>query len=176
MKGNNTLPVYRWATGRHQQYKNSDCCTELIYAVFITPATIECMQVFKWSIRYFCPVLTEFGISRNIFVNAPQYQISRHFVQLETRWYKRNVGQTDTMHLIGTFGDYVNTPKKMAHLPPIYKFYFIFKPTSITPASLRFQTIIYRRSSKFATTARWIILEPWCQYETIKQIYIIVAG
>jgi len=37
------LSVYRLATRHHQQYENSDGCTKLIYALFISLATTECM-------------------------------------------------------------------------------------------------------------------------------------
>ena len=52
-------------------------------------------MVFMWNARYFCPILTKFGVSRQIIVKSLQYQISRNFVDWHSCRCKRTGGQVD---------------------------------------------------------------------------------
>jgi hypothetical protein len=58
--------------------------------------------------RYFCPILTKFGTSKQIFMEVPNNIYHRNpssGISADT------CGQTDMTKVIGAFRDYVKVPK-----------------------------------------------------------------
>jgi len=63
--------------------------------------------VFMYRAQYFCPVLTNSGLSTD-FNGSPQYQISPKSVQWEPRQYIRTEGHNEPNR---PFRDFPNTPQ-----------------------------------------------------------------
>ena len=74
-----------------QQYKNSECCTNMIlWRIYVTSNAVLHVQ--------HAILLSDFNqiwIVSTEFYKSPKYQISRKSVQCESRWYMWTDGQTD---------------------------------------------------------------------------------
>jgi hypothetical protein len=77
---------------------------------FMSPATISRPYVFMYSSRYFCSVVTKLYVSRQIFNESFQYQISRKPVQWDPRWYIWTQRRPDITQLLGALLHYSNAP------------------------------------------------------------------
>jgi hypothetical protein len=91
------------------------------YGEFIPPATIKRSRIFMCKAWYFYPILTKFGVSRQIFVKFLNIIFSG-IVQWGPRWYMRRNGRTDGQtgrreditKSVGHFRDCTNARKKSA--------------------------------------------------------------
>lgn len=112
--------VYCWATCHchHQQCTTTECCHGnatmcsftllLSHKIFRTAVNINVLYPFVLSARYFCPILTKFGFSRQIFHESLRYQISWKSVSCGSRISA--FGRTDMAKQTGAFHDVSNAP------------------------------------------------------------------
>jgi hypothetical protein len=80
-------------------------------AIFlISPATIKRILVFMYSGRYFCSILTKFGLCRQIFIKIPNIKFHEN---PSSQRCADTYGRTDIMKLklTGAFCNYVEAPK-----------------------------------------------------------------
>lgn len=69
---------------------------QLLHIELMSPTTIKRTEVIIESVQYFCSILTKLVFSWQVFKQVFPYQISRNSFKLDTSWYRRTDGRTDT--------------------------------------------------------------------------------
>lgn len=73
-----------------QQWVPFDCCRATKY--FVLLSTIKYTELFLYNVRYFCPILTKFRVSRQIFVKVSNTKVHSN----QSNGSRNNTcGQTD---------------------------------------------------------------------------------